>query len=445
MTEGAILPLLIKFTLPILAGTAFQLLYNTVDTIVVGRFVGTSALAAIGSTTMICNTMVKFFQGISIGAGVVISYYFGAKDDVNLHKAIQTTMSIALILSAAITAIGFFGTDSMLRFMHSPADVFPEASLYLHIYFAGVSGLLIYNMGSAILRSVGDSRRPLYFLIFTSFLNIILDLVFVLGFKTGIAGAGIATIISQFISAILVMKVLCLTKENYRYTPIEFTLEGGICSDIMRKGLPVGLQQGIIQFSNIFVQSYINGFGSAAMAGWGCFSKIDQYCFLPIQSIGQATTTFVSQNRGAKKFDRVGKGVRIAFCTAFGIGATMSAIIWIYAPFVSGLFSTDENVIYYGTLIIRVCITLASITTCNQVFSGAVRGLGNSTTPMMITLTSHVFIRQIYLFIISRVLPGNLRAIAAGYPLGWIITSCAITAYYLHYKKLVQGDGSVSR
>ena len=304
MTEGSIVKQVLLFSLPLMLGNVFQMLYNTVDSVVVGNFVGTEALAAVGATTMIINMLVFFFNGFATGAGVVIGLYFGAKDLKYLHKAIETTMAATFVLSVIFTVVGILGVEPMLKFMSTPEDVFQEASVYLRIYNAGFSGLLIYNMGSGVLRAVGDTTRPLYFLILTSVLNIILDLLFVVVFHWGIAGVAYATILSQFISAGLTLLLLTRSADIYRLTWHDLRIDKGILGRIFSVGLPAGIQSVITAFSNVFVQSYINFFGSGCMAGWGCYNKLDQFVMLPMQSMAMASTTFVSQNIGAGKQKR---------------------------------------------------------------------------------------------------------------------------------------------
>ena len=261
MTEGSIISHLIGFSIPLLIGNVFQMLYNTVDSIVVGNFVGKQALAAISSTTMIVNIMIFFFNGFSIGGGVVISRYFGARKMEDLHRAVETAIAVTILFGIFFTFAGFFMVPVMLGLMSTPDDVFPEAKVYLEIYFSGALGLLIYNMGSGILRAVGDTKRPLYFLIFTSILNTVLDLVFVIVFRTGIAGAAFATILSQFLSAFLVLMLLWRTDDIYKLTWHDLRIDLSILKNILEIGLPAGLQSMITSVSNVFVQSYINGFG----------------------------------------------------------------------------------------------------------------------------------------------------------------------------------------
>ena len=434
MTEGEIWPVLLAFTGPLLLENLLQLLYNTVDSVVVGQYVGLSALAAVSATTHICNMLVRFFNGTAVGAGVVISRSFGAKDGEKLRRSIQTTMSLTFLACVVLTVIGVCGSDWLLRQISTPPDVFEEASLYLRIYFGGIAGMLVYNMGGAILRAMGDTRRPLLFLLFCSGLNVVLDLVFVLCFRWGIAGVAIATILSQAISALLVLFVLARSTGalNWRALPRpDWPLSG----QILRIGLPVGLQMAIVAFSNVFVQAYINVFGTACIAGWGCYVKLDQYMMLPIQSMGQAVTTFVGQNLGAEKPARAVKGTWIAFGMIFAISSGVATTLYTFARPLTMLFSTAPEAVQYGTLFIRMCCPVAVVCCFNQVLSGALRGAGNSQMPMLITLCTHVLFRQIYLFCLTRIIPDNVYVVGFGYPAGWILCAIAVTVYYNLYQR----------
>ena len=362
MTQGPITRQLLAFALPLMLGNVFQMLYNTVDSVIVGNFVSKQALAAIGSTTVIVNMLVFFFNGFSIGAAVVIGRYFGAKHMEKLHAAVETTMAATFILSLLFTLLGLGLVKPMLRIMRTPEDVFSEAALYLSIYFGGISGLLIYNMGSGILRAVGDSTRPLYFLILTSLLNIVLDLVFVVLLKTGIAGAAIATIISQFLSAALILMLLTRTKDIYRLSWRELQLDLPILGMIFAVGMPAAIQSVVTAFSNIFVQGYINVFGSDVMAGWSTYNKLDQFIMLPMQSMAMAATTFVSQNIGAGNEKRSTKGTVAALGLSLGITGIIALLLYIFAPASVRLFSPDEAVIRYGVLFIRMNTFSCSLT-----------------------------------------------------------------------------------
>lgn len=431
MTVGAILPKLLLFALPLLLGNVFQLLYNTVDTIVVGRFVGTEALAAVGSTTVMVNTMVFFFNGLSIGAGVVISQNFGAKDLKQLHISIETTMAMTFILSVVFTILGVALVHPMLLFMATPEDVIPEATIYLRIFFSGISGLMIYNMGSGILRAVGDSRRPLYFLILTSVLNIILDLVFVMVFHSGIAGVGYATIISQFISAFLVMYLLVKTDDIYKVTFSDMKIDFPTLGRIVGIGLPTAIQQTITAFSNVFVQSYVNVFGSVCMAGWACYNKLDAFVFLPMSSIAGGITTFVSQNMGAQKEKRANTGTIYAVGMAVMITAALAVLMVIFAVPASRLITTDEAVIGFSKIFIQTNCFFLILNCINHVLAGGLRGRGDSQAPMFIMLGCFVGLRQIYLYVITHYFINTPRVVGLGYPVGW--TTCCIVevTYFL--------------
>ena len=429
MTEGSIVKQVIAFSLPLMLGNVFQMLYNTVDSIVVGNFVGTQALAAVGSTTMIVNMMVFFFNGFSTGAGVVIANFFGAKDMKNLHKSIETTMAATFLLSILFTVGGVAMVKPMLRFMATPEDVFGEATVYLQIYIGGISGLLVYNMGSGILRAVGDTMRPLYFLIFTSVLNIILDLLFVLALRMGIAGAAWATIISQFASAILTMVLLTRTRDIYRLTWHDLKIDRPILGRIFAVGLPAGIQSVITAFSNVFVQSYVNSFGSACMAGWSCYNKLDQFIMLPMQSMAMAATTFVSQNIGAQKERRADKGTVITVSMTVGVTAVIVVFLWIFAAPAVGLFSPDETVIDFGVLFIRANCLFLLFNCVNHVLAGALRGRGDSKGPMIIMLLAFVGIRQAYLYVVTHFFANTPFLVGFGYPVGWI-TCCIIELTY---------------
>ena len=431
MTTGSIWKLLLSFSVPLLIGNLFQQLYNTVDSLVVGNFVGTEALAAVGSTTCIINTMVMFFTGTSIGATVVISRHYGAHDDRKLHLAVETTMMVTFIASILFTGIGVLFTPFMLRFMSTPEDVLPSASEYLRIYFSGISGLLIYNMGSAVLRAVGDTRRPLLFLCFSSILNTVLDLIFVIVFDLGIAGVAYATILSQFISAALVLVVLTLDGGSYHLVWQDLRIDRPTFRQILSIGLPAGFQQSLTSFSNVYVQSYVNYFGSACMAGWSCYTKIDQFIFLPLQSMNQAATTFVSQNIGAQDIKRAKRGSMTAFYMSTAITIAISAILWFTAGQFVSLFNQDPSVISYGVLFIHTNSTLTFTCCATQIFSGSLRGAGDSKTPMLVMLFSYVLFRQIYLYVITQFI--NTPAVVGfGYPLGWI--ACSLLTSYFYFK-----------
>jgi len=431
MTRGPILKQIILFSLPLMLGNIFQMLYNTVDSIVVGNFVGKEALAAVGATTMVVNMLVFFFNGFSVGAGVVIAQHFGARDMDRLHEAIETTMAMTFVLCAAFTALGLAMVRPMLRLMATPDDVFEDAVTYLSIYFAGFAGLLIYNMGSGILRAVGDTTRPLLFLILTSVLNIILDLAFVVWLKAGIAGVAYATIIAQAISAALTLGLLTRARDIYRLVWRDLSINVPVLRRIFAVGLPAGIQSVITSLSNVFVQSYINFFGSSCMAGWSCYNKLDQFIMLPMQSTAMAATTFVSQNIGANQTERADRGTLTTILLSVTITGVVGLLIYIFATPAVQLFTPDTSVIEYGVLFIRANTFFLLFNCVNHTLAGALRGRGDSKGPMFIMLFSFVAVRQIYLFILTRFIANTPFWVGFGYPVGWM-TCCAIeVTYYL--------------
>ncbi len=429
MTQGSISGLLFAFAVPLMLGNLFQQLYNTVDSLIVGNFVSKQALAAVGCTGPIINTLIGLFSGLATGASVVISQYYGAKDEEKLGKAVHTTVMLTLVTCVALTVVGVLATPLMLQLMDTPADVIGEAELYLRIYFGGVSGLLLYNIGSGILRAVGDSTRPLYFLIFSALMNTVLDLFFVAVLKQGIAGAAIATIISQFVSAILVMLLLLRSKEPYRLVVSQLRMHKGMLRRICNIGIPSSLQMGITAFSNIFVMGYINHFESSCMAGWTAYNKLDALAMLPMQSLSLALTTFVGQNLGAGDLKRAKAGPRYGLIMGFIVTAIILVPMMIFAPQLTALFNNDKEVIEFGTLFVRLCSPFYIAFVVNQVYSGSLRGAGDAKNTMYIMLFSFVVFRQLYLFIVSR-LGATAGVIALGYPMGWMMCSALLLIYY---------------
>ncbi len=441
MTSGSIIRQIILFSLPLMLGNVFQMLYNTVDSVVVGNYVGKEALAAVGSTTMIVNMLVFFFNGFSVGAGVVIAQRFGARDMDRLHTAIETTMAMTFLLSAAFTAIGVLSVKPMLRLMNTPDDVFEGAVSYLTIYFWGISGLLIYNIGSGILRAVGDTTRPLMFLILTSLLNIALDLLFVLGFGMGIEGVAYATILSQLVSALLTLRLLTVTKEIYKLTWHDLRIDGGVLKRIFAVGLPAGIQSVITSLSNVFVQGYINTFGSSCMAGWSCYNKLDGFIMLPMQSTAMAATTFVSQNIGAKQYDRANRGTRDSILLAVGITGLIAVVLVVFAAPAIGLFTKDASVIEFGVLFMRANTLFLIANAVNHTLAGALRGRGDSRAPMLIMIGCFVVIRQIYLFTVTRFIANTPLLVGLGYPVGWCCCCVIEVSYYfLKWNKRIQAE-----
>lgn len=440
MTEGVIWKSLIAFAIPLLIGNLFQQLYNTVDSIVVGNFVGKEALAAVGSTTTIINMLVGFFMGLSTGASVIISQYFGAKDDKRLHDAVHTSIMMTFYLGIIMTVVGIVLSPTLLQFMKTPEDVLPLSDLYLKIYFGGIMGLMLYNMGSAILRAIGDSKKPLYFLIFSSIVNTVLDLVFVIGFRMGVAGVAWATLIAQAASAVLVLYTLSKSKEAYRLIPKDLKLNMEMFKKMISIGLPAGFQQSITAFSNIFVQGYVNVFGSSVMAGWSSYLKVDTFVLLPMQSIALASTTFVGQNLGAKQIERTKKGTKVSLGISVGVTITLSILLNIVGKYVLNIFTSDPEVVKYGMLFMHIFSPFYFVMCFTQIYAGALRGAGDSKAPMVIMLSSFVVFRQLSLYIGTKFF-NTIEYVTFTYPMGWILAATLMTVYYHQGRWLKKLEG----
>ena len=434
MTEGSIIRHLITFAFPLLIGNIFQQLYNTVDTWVVGNYVSNEAFSAVGTVGPIINMLIGFFLGLSSGAGVVISQYYGAKKYDKVQDTVHTAILMTIILAVIFTFLGIAMAPFMIRFMKTPESVIPESTAYLTIYFSGVIGLMLYNIGSGILRAVGDSQRPFYFLVVSAVLNTVLDLVFVLAFDMGVEGVALATVLAQCTSAVLVMITLMRSDSCIHLSWKKLKIHWDMMKKIIRVGIPAAIQMAITSFSNVFVQSYINFFGADCMSGWTAYGKIDQLLFLPMQSLALASTTFVGQNLGQNQVERAKKGIAISF----GLSVISTIIVMIPVLIFSGslvaFFNDKPEVIEYGTLFLHWITPFYVLCCVNQVYSGALRGAGNSRAPMVIMLVSFVGFRQLYLFVVANFISNTVLPIAMGYPAGWLLCSALTYIYYKNVK-----------
>ncbi len=430
MTSGNIFRHLFHFAIPLLIGNIFQQLYNMVDSWVVGNYVSDEAFSAVGTVGPITYLLIGFFLGFSSGASVVISQFYGAKRYDKVRSAVHTAIVMTFILGIVFTAIGVAMVPLMLSLMNTPESVFPEATEYLTIYFAGIMGLLIYNIGSGILRAVGDSKRPFYFLVASAVTNIILDLVFVLVFHMGVAGVALATIVAQGLSAVLVLITLFRTTSCVKLSFSHLKIDKEMLGKIVKLGIPAALQMAITSFSNVFVQSYINYFDKYAMGGWTAYSKIDQLILLPMQSIALASTTFVGQNLGIGNEERARKGVRTALLMAVGSTVILMIPVMIFAPQAVWFFNKEPEVIRFGTLFIRWLSPFYVLSCVNQIYAGALRGSGNTTAPMIIMLFSFVGFRQIYLFVMKNFISNTILPISMSYPAGWLLCSTLMFIYF---------------
>ena len=434
MTQGSITKHLINFSLPLLLGNLFQQLYNMVDTWVVGNYVSNEAFSAVGTVGPVINMLIGFFLGLSSGAGVVISQYYGAGREEKVRQAVHTALMLTLVLGVVFTAAGIAMTPLMLQLMKTPAEVAPEQAAYLRIYFAGVMGLLLYNLGSGILRAVGDSRRPFYFLVVSAVLNTVLDLLFVIKFHMGVEGVAYATIIAQAVSALLTLWVLMRAEGGIRLELRALRFTWSVLRQIVAVGIPAALQMAITAFSNVFVQSYINYFGPDCMSGWTAYTKVDQLVILPVQSISMANTTFVGQNLGVGDTPRAKKGVRISLWLSVAVTAVLLIPVLLFAPDLTAFFNSKAEVVSYGALLLRLLSPFYFFFCINQIYAGALRGAGNSQMPMWIMLGSFVVFRQIYLYIMSNYISNEIIPIALSYPAGWFVCSVATLLYYHHCK-----------
>lgn len=435
ITEGIIWKRLLAFFFPIVVGTLFQQLYNTADAVIVGRFVGKAALASVGgSAAVLTYQVVMFFTSLANGASVIISQYYGAKNYQKLHSALHTAMAFSITVSIAISLLGWAATPWLLSVMKTPADIMADSVLYLRIYFAGIITTLTYNIGSGIMRAVGDSRRPLYYLIVCCILNIILDIVFVVFFKMGIAGAAIATVLAQAVSSGLVIRSLMSSYDmmQLKFRDLGFHLP--ILKSELRIGLPGGIQSCMYGLTNIIIQTAINGFGTDTTAAWAAFGKMDLIFWAVSGAFGVSITTFAGQNYGAGKLERVYKSVRVSLGMSLALcGSILLALLAFAAPLFS-LFTTDENVISIGVYILVHIVPSYAIYIFVEIFSGALRGIGDVFIPTLITLGGVCLVRLPWILIVTPI-RRELNTILISYPLAWAATALLLIPYYFYRKK----------
>lgn len=421
MTEGVIWKQLILFSIPLLIGNIFQQLYNTVDSIVVGNYIGSEALAAVGSSNSLINLIIGMFMGIATGAGVIISQYYGARAKDKLHWAVHTCMAISIIGGVFLIFLGVLMSPLILKWMGTPDEVMVNSTVYLRIYFCGSLFNLVYNMGAGVLRAVGDSRRPLYYLCVSSVVNIVLDLVFVLFFNMGIAGVGYATIIAQAVSAWLALRALVKTDDIYKVVLKAIRIDKRMLKRILRIGIPSGIQQSIISLSNVIVQANVNSFGAAAMAGYGAYTKVDGFVMLPLQSFCMAATTFTGQNIGAEKIDRVKKGIFQGMVISMIYTLVLSLALFWKADSILRIFSQDAQVIEYGHITMYMLLPAYFTLAIHQILMGSFRGAGKTVVSMLIGIGNMCVLRMIYINCLVPYFP-SFEAVMFCYPITWITT-----------------------
>ena len=430
MTEGPIGKQIIGFALPVFWGNLFQQLYNMVDSIIVGNFCGKDALAAVSSAGHLIFMLNGLIFGIFAGAGVVVSKYYGAKDRENVQNTIHTTLAMGLIAGVLLTALGVGLTPQILVWMNTPASVLPNSVLYFRIYFMGSMAMVLYNTGTGIFQAVGDSKHPLYYLIASSAVNVVLDLLFVWGFKWGIAGAALATVIAQTVSCVLAFAKLIRSEETYRVHFRKIKIHKYLIGQILRMGIPSGIQNSVIGFANIIVQSNINAFGEAAVAGCGTYSKIEGFAFLPITSFSMALTTFTGQNSGAKKYDRVKKGAKFGIFGGMICAEVIGLIMFTFMPIFVSAFNREADVIAYGTLNARTCTLFYCLLAFSHCAAGLMRGAGKAYVPMVIMLMCWCLIRVTYITIVTNLVP-DIQTIFWAYPITWSLSSICFLWYIL--------------
>ncbi|MDY6324617.1 MAG: MATE family efflux transporter [Catonella sp.] len=432
MTTGSVNSKIIMFAVPVFIGNLFQQLYNTVDSLIVGRFLNTDALAAVSSYGNLVFLCIGFFNGVSLGASVVIARYIGAKDKKNIENSVHTTVAVGLLFSVIMTVVGVNMMPAVLKWMQTPDSVVPYALSYYRIYFAGSIGFVMYNTFVGILQAAGDSRHPLYYLVFSSIVNIALDLLFIVVFHQGVGSAALATVIAQILSAILAMIRLMRVKEDYRLKLTKIGFRGNVVGQILIMGLPSGLQNSIIAISNVVIQSYINMFGDAAMAGIGSYLKIEGFAFLPVTSFSLALTTFVGQNEGAKQRERTKQGIKFGVISCIVIAEIIGLLILAFANPLMAAFDPHPDVIKYGVWRAWVCTPFYFLVSFSHVMAAVLRGLGHPLAPMLIMLICWCAVRIAFLAIMSQIYP-SIWLTYIIYPITWTLST---TAMLIYYKKL---------
>ncbi len=430
MLKGSISKSIVKFAIPLFFGNLFQQLYNTADSLIVGNKLGDAALAAVSSTGTLIFLLVGFFQGIGMGAGVVVSQFFGAKDKKNLRLSIHTYLSLSVVIGLFLTVAATLFAPQILIWMGTPPEVMPDAVEYIRVYFLGSLGLVMYNACMGVMQAVGDSKHPLYYLIVSSVINVALDLILIVGFNQGVWAAAFATILSQFISVVLCMNKLMRSKEDYGVKFREFGFDKRMVGMILRIGLPTGVQNSIIAFANVVVQSNINYFGKMAMAGCGAYSKIEGFAFLPITSFTAAITTFIGQNLGAGQRDRVRKGARFGVFSAMLIAEFIGVLFYIFAPLLISAFTREPDAIAFGVQKAHTCAMFYCLLAATHSFAAVLRGAGRSMVPML-TMFAFWCVVRVGFLMITVPLTGVIDVVNWVYPLTWTLSTIALFIYYI--------------
>ena len=420
MTEGSIWKKILFFSIPLILGNLFQQLYNTVDSIIVGNYIGSEALAAVGSSGSLINLLIGFCIGASAGAGVVIAQFYGAQDREGVRKAVHTTIAIAIAAGAVLTVVGIVATPILLKAMGTPQEVFDQASIYLKVYFGGILFSVVYNMSAGILNAVGNSKRSLVYLMIAATSNIFLDLLFVVVLKMGIVGAAIATDISQLLSCIFIILFLVRSEDVYRVKLKDIRCYDNLLGKILKIGLPTGVQNIVISLSNVIVQSSVNSFGAVAMAGFAAYIKVDGFNILPVLSFSMAATTFVGQNVGAGRLDRVKKGMYVSVAMGIIYTVCTGILLLTFAPQVIGVFTQNGKVVEYGVYIMKFFCPFYWMLGILHILAGTIRGTGKTMQAMVVFLFSLCIFRVLWIWGAMSV-SHKIGGVMLGYPLSWLV------------------------
>ncbi|MBQ8014976.1 MAG: MATE family efflux transporter [Clostridia bacterium] len=440
MTSGPFLKKILVFSIPLMLTGLLQIAYNTADVVVVGRFVGKEALAAVGSTGSLVNLFLNVFLGISMGSGVMVARHIGERDDKKVHECTHTAMLLSVICGLFIGALGFLASGMMLRLMKAPDDVIDLATLYLKIYFLGSPGLMAYNFGASIVRATGDTKRPLYILAFSGLVNVVLNLVLIIVFDFGVSGVAIATIVSQYLSSVLIIAYLLRIGNSCRLSFKKLKIYNDELKSILLLGVPAGFQSSLFSLSNVIIQSTVNSFGSVAMAGITAGSNFDAYVYTCTNAVAQTTMTFTSQNMGARKFDNIGRVYRMCLTIAFAISAVMGAAGTFFGDFIVGLFSDDPDVIAIGADRLTMIMPFYFFCSLMDVAASQIRGMGKSVEPMIVSLLGACGIRIFWVFVILP-LDKTLINLYWSYPVSWAVTFFVQFLLYFILKKQMKKKG----
>ncbi|WP_026503599.1 MATE family efflux transporter [Butyrivibrio sp. NC3005] len=434
--EGNIKVEMLRYFFPLLFGSFFQQLYNTVDAIIVGKYVSPEALAAVGgSAAMIVNLFVGFFGGLASGATVVIAQFYGAKQMKMVKKAIHTSIALAFTGGLAFTIIGFIFTPWGIEVLKTPKDTIDMSTMYLRIYFLGMIPNIVYNVGSGVLRALGDSKSPLWVLLVATFSNIILDILFVIKMDMGVVGVAIATILCQLISSILILVIMVRIKAEYKLRLKEIAFDKGIMNRIIQIGLPAGIQSSMYTLSNLLIQSAINSFGTAAVSAWAAYGKIDVILWMIMQSLGIAVTTFVGQNYGAGKNSRVRESIKQGLIFTYAMTISLSIIMYVARMPLLGLFISNHKigaeVLRYGNVMMRCMVPFYGIYVAVEILAGALRGIGDTLIPTIMTLSGICLLRIVWILFIVPI-SGKIEMVVYSYPVTWAVTSTMFIIYFVY-------------